>query len=91
MVHPSLDMVLPSSHYSPVSLTPFPQILEHIEGQVGHELLQAHPPSTTQSEHPSLFLTFPSSHCSPLSTIAFPQSLVQTDGVDPTQAQPISI
>ena len=90
-MHPSFDIVLPSSHYSPVSFTPFPQIFEHIEGHVGQELLQAHPPSITQSEHPSLFLIFPSSHCSPLSTIAFPQSLVHTEGVDPTHAHPISI
>src|SRR4051812_27944571 len=65
-------VLVPQSHDSPVSSTPFPQIdfLQAIPG-VG----QSEPGSTRQvAEHPSPLAVFPSSHFSPAVILPSPHS-----------------
>ncbi len=81
--------VLPSSHYSIVSLKPFPQFPH----KSGYAPLQFQLASIRQLKHPSPDELFPSSQASPGSRFPFPQNL-QTSGVvgdPPVQVQPGSI
>lgn len=77
--HLSRSDVLPSSHISPATKMPSPQIGVHVEGIVTE--LQVHPYSIWQRElHPSKAIVLLSSHYSEAVFTQSPQTSVQTEG-----------
>jgi len=81
-LHPSRSAVLKSSQASVETVTPSPQILVQIEGEVEEPPTQVHPVTGPEQSdlHLSTFKIFPSSHVSPVTFQLSPQIGVQTFG-----------